>query len=230
MADALAWLSEIVLTDEEKTLLSAVVQPGIQVEDIEYMQGDNLWGALSVCIRAYSTVKRAQGHLKPVLGKLLIALEAFPDLLAKHGFKSYDDFLTRGAPSILGLPRSEAYRAKRLAATWPNLTPEEFGDIGEGKLYDLSKFTNSEDPKAKDWIELAKNSTRDELRDKIVQSGNATIGDMLPAQVSFITTVDLKKYFHDYVTNPQVIAHVGTSDVGSIMSAAFMEAASSWGI
>lgn len=223
------WLTELVLSEQERELLSLVVQPDSLVEKVaDNLTDEQLWMAISVCVRAYSTVKRAQGQLKPVLGKLLIVLESHPEVYKSHGFLTYDDFLTRGAPSLLGLPRSEAYRAKRLATAWPNLSPADHSELGEGKLYLLSRITNSEDPKSSKWLDLARSSTKDELIDMIAQAGKAPKETLLPAVITIQTTLEIKQHWNAFISSPQVHSIVGSENAGSILSAVLAEVASSW--
>ena len=226
------WLAELSLAEDEREILSTLVRDESTIETVATgLEADALWSALTTCARIYVTTKSAQSKLKPVVGRLLLELEKFPDLYKSRGYKNFDDFISNGVPEIFGLPRSESYRSKRLAATWPNLSVAEFSEIGEGKLYTLSQFTSHTDPKADEWLEIARTSTHDELRDKIVQVGNASsTAELIPVQYTFYTTLEKKRHIHEFVHNSRVQSHVGTADIGSIIVAAFLEAASSWGI
>lgn len=225
------WLSELNLSLQEQNILAELVDPDTEVRAVATDLGpEKLWAAIEVSLRVYSTVKRAQSQLKPVIGKLLIELEKYPQLYQSKGFSTYDEFLTLGAPSLLGIPRSEAYRAKRLAQTWPSLTPEEFGGIGEGKLYLLSSFTNSADPASEHWLDVARNSTKDQLRDAIVVAGEATAESITNCQIAINTSLDVKQAWSSFVSNPQVQSTVGSGDHGQILLAALGEASSSWGV
>lgn len=223
------WLNDLVTVESERDVMAAVM--GSDSESLaESLTGDQLWESIQTCTKLYGSAKRLQSHLKPILGKLLIALMDRPEVYRSKGFETFDDFMTRGAPLLLGLPRSEAYRAKKLASAFPHLTPDEFSAIGEGKLYTLTKITNHEDPNSTEWISTAKSCTHDELRDKIVQAGMAPVEDLIPVQISFSTTLAVKQQWMKLVSDDRVVAIVGTRDYGAILAAVIHEACSTWGI
>jgi hypothetical protein len=231
MSDETGWLSELSLNLEERNILSDLVSPDTEVQAVAADLGpDKLWEAIQVTVRIYASTKKAQAQLKPVIGKLLIELEKFPEIYQSRGYRTFDEFMSLGGPQLLGMPRSECYRAKRLSATWPNLTPEDFSEIGEQKLYALSTFTSYSDPKAEHWLDVARASTHDQLLDTISQSGENTKGNLVPAQISFTTSLELKTAINEYFSNTAAQSVVGTSDRGSMLMAAIAVARSDWGV
>jgi hypothetical protein len=224
-----AWLEDLTLAESEREILGILTATDSHIEGVvSGLAPEALWSGLHTSLRVYATVKRAQAYLKPIIGRLLIELENYPELYRAQGFSTYDDFVTRGAPALFGVPRSEAYRARRLVKCWSGLSPSEFVEVGESKLYDLSRFTGSGDPKAGQWLETAKASTVDELRDKIVQAGECPKELMIPAEITITTSLEVKRAWVEFVNNPAVQAAVGSDHHGAILAACLAEASSSW--
>lgn len=225
------WLDGLSLEPNDRSVLHALLEPHEEADLAADLNPDYLWYALELSARAYSSVRRAQEELRPILGKLLIAIECNPNIYRQRGFASYDDFLSRGCPELFGLPRSEAYRAKRLMTAWPNLSPKEIAEVGSGKLYLLSKFTNGSDPKSGPWLEIARNTTADDLLDKIVAAGEiGERSEALPAVIEIQTTVAVKQFWKRFAASPQVHSAVGSDNPGAIFEKTIAEATSSWGI
>lgn len=227
----LEWISALGLSESERDTLSVMLTPGVEVEAItDGMEARQIWDAIMCSVKVYGLAKRAQQQLKPIIGRLLIALRSYPELYQSRGYISFDDFVSRGCPELFSMPRSEAYRAQRLVEAWPNLSPVEFSEIGEGKLYTLSSFTNSRDPASAGWLEIARSSTLDQLKDRIVQSGEGTAAGLIACQISLSTNLEIKQAWSAFISNPAVQSTVGSDDPGQILSAILLEAASSWGI
>jgi hypothetical protein len=225
-----AWVSDLDLSDSERSMITALVlDPDAEIQVLSGLSADELWNAIECSAKVYTEYKRAQVQLKTVIGKLLIAIESYPEVYQSRGYRTYDDFITRGCREIFHLPRSEAYRGKRLASAWPNLSPSEVSEIGEGHLYVLSGFTSAADPASAGWLDVARNSTLDQLKDRIVQSGEATTEDITMVQISFTTTLEVKKSWLAFVANPQVQATVGSDNPGKILVAAIGEFLSAYG-
>jgi hypothetical protein len=227
----LTWFSGLSLSEHDRLILTGLLDPRTEVESlVGSMEPQQLWEAIECSIGTYSDYKRALALLKPVIGRLLIALRDYPELYQSRGYINYDDFLTRGCRELFSLPRSEAYRIIRLVEKFPDLTPTQFAEIGEGKLYALSTFTNSADPACAGWLEIAKSSTLDELKDKMIQRGENTNEGLIVALVSIQTNLEVKKAWTAFVSNPAVQSTVGSEDAGQILFAMIGEAASSWGV
>jgi len=230
LVSSAAWLDDLGLNDKDREVLLSVLSVDQQVNGVApRLDGNEIVDALSCSLRIYANIKRAQESLKRIIGQLLIDIEEYPEIYRSRGFERYDDFL-RHLAVLFGVPRSECYRAKRLAAAWPSLTPAEFSQIGTSKLYDLSRFTGSSDPKAEYWLDVARTNTQDELRDKIAQSGEVPKEIMVPAVLSINTCIDIKLSWLEFANNPDVQAMVGSTNHGDILAAAIGEARSSWGI
>jgi hypothetical protein len=225
------WIEDLGLSELDRHRLFAMLQPNSGSKfDAASLAPMDLWEHLACSVKVYATAKLAQAQLKPIIGKLLIAVQDHPELYQARGYRTYDDFITRGCREMFGLPRSEAYRSKRLVEAWPNLTPGDFVEIGEKNLYALSSFTNSSDPASTGWLEIARSSTLDQLKDRIVQRSEGTADGLTPVQISFVTNLEVKKAWTSFVSNSAVQSTVGSADPGQILMAAVGEAVSSWGV
>ena len=77
----IAWVSELGLIDSERDTLLAMLDPQVEIDSITTgMSPDELWSAITCSVKVYGLAKRAQAQLKPVIGKLLLALEDYPEL------------------------------------------------------------------------------------------------------------------------------------------------------
>jgi hypothetical protein len=218
------------LTAEEQEAVSLLLSASGQMDDAipDDIDGPTLWFNLQSCCKALSAHRRNISTLKPLIGRMLIVLQNNPTIYQHYGFATFDAFVTNGLRDLMGVPRSEAYSAKRLAEHFPSLSIPECQAVGYGKLSFLSKFTSEEKPECNRWLALAQSNSLDVLKDIAANKG------ILPREESdFVTyTVVMNKGTREmieaFVTDPSIQSYVGSDNPAKIIEMACAEAEATW--
>ena len=105
-------MSDLVLALDEQALLQEWLAPDTQMLTIVIppdVDQDRLWRQLEVCCKANKRVEVIRAQLRPLLGKMLIAIQDLPTFYESRGYQTYEEFLDKVIDGRFGLSRSVAY-------------------------------------------------------------------------------------------------------------------------
>lgn len=218
------------LTSEEQEAVSLLLSSAGQLDEAvpDDIDGPSLWFNLQACCKALSVHRRNISTLKPLIGRMLIVLQNNPSIYQHYKYPTFDDFVSRGLRDLLGVPRSEAYAAKRLVEHFPSLSVEDCQTLTYSKLSFISKFTDESKPEANNWLALAQNNSLDVLKDIAANKG------ILPREESdFVTlTIIMNKGQRDqwdaFVSDPSIQSHVGSDNPARILEMLIAETEPEW--
>jgi len=202
-------LGGVKLEQKEVELLGALLDEGSRVDVVipEDIDPGALWDSLAVCCKVLVRMKGAACKLKPLVGRMLLVVQNYPDIYQSRGYKTYDDFVTRGMEELLGISRAEAYHCKRIAKNLPWVTSAQFEQIGIAKLELLAKDEVA--PKAKELLEIAaKPEVTIAALKQIIADNNLSERDRLDfSNIVLAVPKDVKKQWDEFRTNAAVLAY-----------------------
>lgn len=229
--------SEEALTPEERVILAALLTRDDRVDLAipDDMNPRELWRTLEICSRVFLRVRHASGQLKLLIGRALLVIQNTPEVFTSRGFSSFDAFISdseRGLPYITGISRGELYKAKSVAASvGPNMNLADAREIGFSKLQLVAGVTEAGSAEQNRLIEVAKNTTVLQLRERIARSDMGIEEDDLEFDLlQFQVTKTQKKLIQSFVNNPQVRAYCETQSAGMILERAIQECVGEWQI
>jgi hypothetical protein len=218
-----------------KLLSSTETAEKIIPDDPSLMDAETLWKYLAASCKAMSRVNDAISKLKPLVGRMLIVIQKHPDLYESQGYRTYDDFMTRGVPSLFSISRPEAYNAKNIANNLGFLNPPEMAEIGMTKLRIVASAMKAStiegmpqelvDGKRKEWVDAAKTMNVADLRAKQVTDGQCGPGENEYGAINIVTSKATKERWNDFRKNPLIIGFV---DGKSLIDCMIDECEASW--
>lgn len=217
--------AELALTHSESTALAVVLGDDSTPDSIS---PEIALDALSAACKRLVAAKRMTSSLKLAIGKSLLVIQDHPELWSDRGYKTFDDFLTRGVYDLMSLPRSEAYQAKRLAEKWPHLSSDEAESITFSKLCLISKVTREDSPDSGRWLELAKSNSIDELKDVMANGGQVPREETDLSAITILCPIGLKRRWKKFTETPEVINYVGHPSAAAILDAMLGEVEVEW--
>jgi len=218
------------LTQEESEAVSLLLSAAGQLDEAvpDDIDGPSLWFNLQACCKALSVHRRSISTLKPLIGRMLIVLQNNPTIYQHYQYPTFDDFVSRGLRDLLGVPRSEAYAAKRLVEHFPSLSVDDCQKITYSKLSFISKFTDESKPEANKWLARAQVHTLDQLKDIAANE------DIIPREesdfvsYSVVMTVAQRKQIESFFSDKSIQSYVGSSNPADIIEMACAEAEATW--
>jgi hypothetical protein len=222
--------SLIGLKSEELRLLSEIMNPDSRIQVLESVGEDanRYWQQLSVCCQAMNRLNEARDKIRPIIGKLLLIAQKNPSLYRELGYGTFDQFLSEGVCGSLGLSRTDAYNAKRVASKFPSLTPEAVAEIGPVKLDILCRALPSEDDsRFEKAVALAKALPVEEFKNKFLRTKDE-IDSVTRSTIAIRTTKEIAGQWKEFVNRDEVIAVCGTRDHGVILQCMMQECLSTW--
>ena len=222
---ALATTSDVlladILDDSERQLLSALLSQSAAIDlviplDINL---DELWKALTVCVKTMKRLRESEARLKPLVGRILMVIEDHPDLYKDKGYRTFDDFMTRCIPEQLGIARGEAYHAKRIASRFStSLSPDLAARLGFQKLARIARVTGDDDPKRDQWIDYATSHTLREVQVAVMQKSGLEETDFQykPLLLDKLTRTQYDR-ITGFLSDARMQAYCGTDEWGAIL-------------
>lgn len=202
-----------------------------------------LFKQLETCCRSYSLLDNAQARLRPVIGKLLALCQEHPETYLEQGLDYYDiktkrqakveDFQTflRYVSKQFGFARTKAYEELRTVKQWPDLTLNEYAQIGTAKFAILnSAGYHQKDSGSKQVLQQAKKMTISQLRSYTEQVRHLPKGDTIGAIISFGTTRTIKTLWENTIRDPKTIEVVESENPGRILEAILQEWRGTYGL
>jgi hypothetical protein len=221
---------EVELTTNEQAIIKAMLDPEASIEVVvpDDIDPEKFWSSLAACCRAVTKMRRLVERLRPIIGRMLLVAQENPAIYEDKGYRTYEDFLRRGVCENLGLSRSDAYEAKRVAQKWPSLTPEEYAQIGSVKMSLLSRVADERTGRGRKLLEKAKALSIRDLRTELEKKALIERGEFQGAVIVINTTRTIADQFERFVSLPEVQAHCETSDRGAILGHMIEECEVEW--
>lgn len=222
------------LTQSERELISALVAQNntIDIAIPDTIEDESLWDALQVCCKVESRVRRVQAVLKMLVGRALILMQARPEMVKSRGFVSLDSLMSdevKGLPASTGISRSELYNAKKIAERFPTISMTDYREIGFNKMLTLSRVVRESDSNAGEWLEKAKNTSLDGLKEEIYRSNNGIEDGALDLDSLMITLNKAeKKQLKEFLDKPEYQAFCNTTLPAPMLLRCIQEATLEW--
>lgn len=217
------------LTKEEVKIVDAIMLSKDNIAHVipDGSNPDALWNTLGACSKALKAYQNAASIMKLIVGRLLVIVKENPSLW--HGkFDGYDDFVVNYVEKVLGVPRSEAYAARRVIEKWPSLTMDEIRQVKFGKLSYLCTITDETQPDSNKWLEAAQAHTLNELKDMAANNGIMPREDSDLASINIVTSLAVKRQWEEFIGRPEIQAYVGSEGPGRILEALMSECEVEW--
>lgn len=218
------------LSQEESDAVSLLLSAAGQLDEAvpDDIDGPSLWFNLQACCKALSVHRRNISTLKPLIGRMLIVLQNNPSIYQQYQYPTFDDFVSRGLRDLLGVPRSEAYAAKRLVEHFPSLSVEDCQTITYSKLSFISKFTDESKPEANKWLALAQHNSLDALKDIAANKGILSREESDFVTLTLVLNKGQRDMWDAFVSDPSIQAYVGSDNPGKILEMMIAETEAEW--
>ena len=235
------------LTDDERTMLSALLSPNQNVEEIipDSTDPDTLWSYLSVSCKALMRVRDLTAQLRPLIGRILLLVKQYPDLYQgregmnpetgeKKVMLNFEDFILYGLPAAIGMSRAGAYLAQKIALRFPELPLSKYSQIGATKMQSLTQLPfgeNGKPPKDIDrWIETAADPrvTFQAFREMVANRTLQDPGDLEMSSVVVNMTKAQRELWRRYKTDRTMQQYAESTAEGRILEVLMIEAEPEW--
>ena len=194
----------------------------------DHMDPTVLWDSLEVCTKLSRTIQHASDKVKPLIGRMLIVVQDYPQLYQTKGYETYDKFLSYGVPELFGVSRSEAYSCKRIAERFPDLSTREFREIGVSKLQVATRAV-VENPNCREKVlDKAREMSLPEFKSYVAKLTGSEPSDFSGGLVEIYCTETVKKAWEAFRQNKYIRAYVGSESDGEILSAMIQECSVEW--
>lgn len=131
--------------------------------------------SLNTIVKAQKGLYAAAGALKPVIGRYL--LEVRNRKLFKPAYKTFTDFYMNAVVVDMGLPRSTALEALKIAKAFPALKIEQYFKYGSERLLAAATITDQEEENWEEVLDQLNSVTVEEAWASVkaleVESGDA---------------------------------------------------------
>jgi hypothetical protein len=217
-------------TEQERHLLGVLVSPDCDVETVvpKDPNPSDLWDSLTLCLRVHRYAERISGKLKPLIGRFLLLAKNHPESYEDNGYKSYGSFVKDYVVGAMQMSRSSLYDCRMLAERLPDLTPEQFQELGITKAKVLSSFTRSGDPGFPKYLAEAQERTATGFLQWAVEKNLIENGHLNPRVIVIQADEALDVRWQAFCQTPQIQAWVGSAAPCVILDALMSEALSSW--
>jgi len=116
--------------------------------------------SLRLAVNGYKRLAEASERLKPIIGRILLTVQERK--LYKTHYNNFTAFLMDRVVAGMGLGRSNAFDALRIAKAFPSLSNEEYMRIGASRLLIAAKVTDETEANYKDVLKEATTLTVEE--------------------------------------------------------------------
>lgn len=230
MSDDVDSVKDLVLKPREHEILKTLLDPSVEIEVLlpTTIDGETLWRNLSICCQAMTKMKRMAERLRPIIGRMLLLVQNNPEFYKAQGFNTFEDFIARGVVKKLGLSRTDAYEAKRMAQRWPTLSAEDYSQIGSVKMTLLSRsLQESATSNHQEWLDKAKDLSVRELRTELVKADLISNGECQGAVIVINTTQEIKDAWEAFIETAEIQSVCQSGDPGCILGKMMAEC-STW--
>lgn len=117
---------------------------------------------LQLAITGYKRLAEASERLKPIIGRILLVVQERK--LWKPEYKNFTEFIDKKVVEEMGLGRSNAFDALRIARAFPTMSNDEYQRYGASRLLEASKITDEAQDNYKDVLMNASKITLDEFK------------------------------------------------------------------
>ncbi len=228
------------MSSEEKLIIKELLSSSDSPDNLipADISPTDLWTCLSAACKGSRKVAAAGTKIKLYLGAVLTRLQDHPDLWTAQGYKTFNDFMTRGVEELFGVSRAEAFLTKRIIEeTGKILTIDQMSEIGISNLNIASgairkRVPSGATPEQREkvtnyWIEAAKKDSFQQIKERAASEG---IVDSPQDFTMVARTLNIKEStdtrWMAFRKQPWVSAKGGGTD-GSILDA-MMDECASW--
>lgn len=120
---------------------------------------------LQLAITGYKRLAEASERLKPIIGRILLVVQERK--LWKPDYKNFTEFLDKKVVDEMGLGRSNAFDALRIARAFPTMSNEEYQRYGASRLLEAAKITDEAQEDYKQVLQDASKMTVEEFKQKV---------------------------------------------------------------
>lgn len=201
----------IVLSPEDRQLINEYLRPGAVIEAIipKDPTSEQLWNTLSTCAKGVGYLQTRILRLRPIIGHILLLFQNTPSLYKDRGYRTFEDFLTKGVRGTLGLGRTTVYDALALARDWPQISPERFARIGPKSMNIIKSFARGDEANIEKYLKLGEEMGTGELRRWAESRGLVNPGETVPYTIEIHANIEIYKEWRDFINDPRVQSHAG---------------------
>jgi hypothetical protein len=219
------------LTADQHVMLTELLKPGAQIEAVipPDILPSEMWQILEACAHGLNLLDARIKRLTPIIGQILVRFENQPSLYKDLGYQSFWEFLNKGVYDQLGLHKTAAYEALKLAKNWPQVTADRYVLIGPKNMNILHKsHVNGKSPNAEILLKAAETMKVGEFRQFAEQRGMLTAGEAIGCQIVFQTNQSVYALYKQMFSDGQVHSVVGSSAADHIFYAMMQECYCHW--
>lgn len=192
---------------------------------------DVLWKSLGACSRVMGAGKKVVAQAKPLIGRMLVVVQGYPELYRQAGYQTFDDFMSEGLEKLFGIPRSEAYELKKIATILPDIDPQQCVALGTTKMGMIAKVVqqnNFNPEKTAGLMEYSKGKTIVGLRQDFEDKNWAGEGT-LEFQNFIVTMAKASKIrLEEFLDRPEIQAYCESTSKGLILERMVQECELEW--
>lgn len=217
-------------TPIEVEILKGLLDPSGRIDLVipKNIEPTHLWNSFEVCCKTVSRLKNASSAVKPLIGRMLVVLQDYPEIIKAQGYDNYEHFMAKGMETLFGISRSEAYACRQMAERLPSLTVEEFREIGVAKLYLVAQATDEAQKDCNEFLEFAKTHTVAELKEKVAAKKGMAKGELDFAAIVIPANKDIANAWKTFASDPRIRAYAETENEGRIFALMMAECSGSW--
>lgn len=221
------------LTPEEAMRLNEILANKGTPEDLipDGTPPERVWEYFSVCCKSVTYIEKAGEVIQRYVGRLLVMMQRYPEIYKSRGYRTLDDFISRGAEQLFGMSRATAYRLKRIAEAFPSLSAQDYTQIGTTKLGVLAKVTSEKDPTT--YRELLEKARQPEVTSEIliktaVEQNLASNGDLETKTLVILANRRVAERWMRFIKDPIIQSIVGNQAEGVILDTLMDECEPEW--
>jgi len=227
------------LTADEQVIVKDLINATGSASEVlpDDMDPTNIWRYLAATCKGVRRTQEAASKLKFFLGRILVLVQANPEIHTSQGYVNFNDFITDGVPKLFGISRPEGFIVKKIDEELSSmLTIDELQDIGISKANFMANIFRQRLPPGTlpeirtelttKWIDRSRTMSLDEMKAEAVKENMAEDGDLDLVSVIFHLKESTYNRLKEFRSQPWVRVKAGESDT-DVMEA-FMGECSSW--
>lgn len=152
---------------------------------------------LQVAITGYKRLSEASERLKPLIGRILYTVQS--RRLYRPDYRNLTDYIERKVVVDMGLSRTNAFEALRIAKAFPSMTMEDYQKYGASRLLLASSITDEADPQAKQLLDDSTRQTVDEFQSHIRDLKSESVEPAKTFVLSIRLPLDWKPRWEDLI-------------------------------
>jgi len=199
-------------------MFKAALEPTSKIDfvlDREFTP-EALYETLAVCCRVMVRASEVTAKMRPLIGRLLVSIHDNPESYTRLGYQSFEQFMRKEVVEKLGVSRTDAYAAKKVALAFPSLSVEKQAEIGIVSMSILSSVTTEKNSDYQELLAIAENSTIAELKEALVKRKLFDTSEDKYG-ITIITSRAISNMWTDFVNSGAVQSACSSSDHGVIL-------------